>query len=142
MKNIAGEKVKRIIEEEFDNRVAMMVIQYVLYEGIDNLKELTEEDILKIKGNAMMTDRFVQSMVRAGVRIAKECDMYNDFLPYIINHLYVPAAVTKEIVLYKDDLYDWEFFVDHFDIEYENKPSEVSMIVLNANVLDVEYKED
>ena len=43
MKNIAGEKVNKIINEEFDGRVAMAVVTYILDEGFDNYLHDKEE---------------------------------------------------------------------------------------------------
>ena len=137
MRNNAGEKVKQIINEEFDGRIAITVITYILDHGFDNLKEITEDDILKIKGNYFMTDRFSQALVRTAVRICKECNKIDDFLPFIINHLYVPKAKMNEIDLHYDDYgkYDWEYLLDKLDVEYEESASEIEMITINANVI-------
>ena len=144
MKNNAGENVKRIIETEFNSRVSMMVVSYIMDKGFENLKEVTEEDILEVKGNALMTDRFVQSLVRAAVRIAKECNSIDEFLPYIINHLYVPNAKMKEIEFYKDEMtkWKWESFIDSLDINYEESADEIEMVILNANVIETYTSEE
>lgn len=143
MKNNAGEKIRRIIAEEFDGRVEMAVVTYILDNGFENLKELTEEKILEIKGNALMTDRFCQALVRAAVRICNECNMIDEFLPFIVNYLYVPNAKMKEITFYKDEMtkYKWEEFIDALDVEYEENADEIGMVVLNANVIEA-YGED
>lgn len=138
MKNNAGEKVRRIIEEEFDGRVEMTVVTYILDKGFENLREVTEEEILEVKGNALMTNRFCQALVRAAVRICKECHEIDDFLPFIVNYLYVPNAKMKEISFYLDDFgkYAWEELIDTFDdVDYKDSPSEIKMITLNANVI-------
>ena len=137
MRNNAGEKVKQIINEEFDGRIAIAVVQYILDRGFDNLKEVTEEDILEVKGNGYMTDRFSQALVRAAVRICKECNEIDDFLPFIVNHLYVPKAKMNEIDLHYDDYgkHDWEYLLDKLDVEYEESASEIAMITINANVI-------
>ena len=97
MKNTAGKKVEQIIREEFDSRMAMAVVTYILDEGFEKLQKATEEDILDVKGDAFMTDRFCQALVRAAVRICKECHQINEFLPFIVNHLYVPNAKMHKI---------------------------------------------
>ena len=137
MKNTHGEKIRRIIAEEFDGRCEMMVVTYILDKGFENLKEVTEEEILEVKGNALMTDRFCQALVRTSVRICKECNMIDDFLPFIVNYLYVPNAKMKEISFYYDDFgkYDWENLIDELDVDYEEDPSEIEMITINANVI-------
>lgn len=138
MKNNAGEKVRKIITEEFDGRVEMAVVTYILDHGFDTLKEVTEEDILEIKGNPLMTDRFCQALVRAAVRICKECHQIDDFLPFIVNYLYVPKTKMKEIEIYKEETRrdDWENLLDKFDLEYEEDVDDIDYIVLNANVIE------
>lgn len=144
MKNTAGEKVKQIINEEFDGRVAMAVVTYILDKGFENLKEVTDEEILEVKGNALMSDRFVQSLVRAAVRICREVNMIDEFLPYVVNHLYVPNANMKEIEFYKDEMteFRWERFIDDLDIGYEESPDEIEMVVVNANVISSYTREE
>ena len=144
MKNTAGENVKRIIEKEFDSRVSMMVVSYIMDKGFENLKEITEEEILEVKGNAMMTDRFVQSLVRSAVRIAKECNSIDEFLPYIINHLYVPNAEMKEIEIYKEETDEdlWERLMEKLDLDWEEDADNIETIVLNANVMETYSREE
>ena len=137
IKNTAGEKVKQIIENEFDGRLSMAVIAYILDKGFENLKEVSEEDILEIKGNALMTDEFCQSLVRCAVRICKECHYIDEFLPFIVNLLYVPNAPMHELELFYDDFgkYDWEHIIDKLNIDYEENQEEIQYVKINANVL-------
>lgn len=144
MKNTAGENVKRIIETEFDSRVSMMVVSYIMDKGFENLKEITEEEILEVKGNAMMTDRFVQSLVRTAVRIAKECNSIDEFLPYIVNHLYVPNAEMKEIEIYKEEADEdlWERLMEELGLDWEEDADKIETIILNANVMETYSREE
>lgn len=144
MKNTAGENVKRIIEKEFDSRVSMMVVSYIMDKGFENLKEITEEEILEFEGNALMTDRFVQSLVRAAVRIAKECNSIDEFLPYIVNYLYVPNAKMKEIEIYKEETDEdlWERLMEKLDLDYEEDADNIETIIVNANVMETYSKEE
>lgn len=143
-RNEAGIKVKQIIEQEFDGRVAMAVITYILDNGFNNLKEITEEEIMQIKGDALMADRFCQALVRCAVRICKECNEIDEFLPYIVNHLYVPNAKMNDVTFYQDEMTKWKWkeFIDDLDIDYEEDADEVTYVVLNANVIEVEMKEE
>lgn len=137
MRNTAGEKVRNIINEEFDGRMEIAVVTYILDKGFENLKEISEEEILKVKGNGLMTDRFCQTLVRAAVRICKECNEIDDFLPFIINYLYVPKARMKELEVYSSEMLpsQWEEFLDKFNVDYE-EADKVDMVVLNANVIE------
>lgn len=137
MRNTAGEKVRNIINEEFDGRMEIAVVTYILDKGFENLKEISEEEILKVKGNGLMTDRFCQTLVRAAVRICKECNEIDDFLPFIVNYLYVPKARMKEFEVYSSEMLpsQWEEFLDKFNVDYE-EAGEVDMVVLNANVIE------
>lgn len=138
MKNNAGEKVRNIIRKEFDSRMEMAVVTYILDNGWEDLKEVTEEDILKVEGNGLMTKEFCQALVRASVRICKECDTFDDFLPFIVNYLYVDKAKMKEVELSKHGMkdYEWEELIEKFELEDEENIEDIDLIVLNANVIE------
>ena len=67
-------KIGKIIEEEFDARMGNAVISYIMSKGIENIKEITDEQISKLEGNGLMTQDFVQSLVRCAKRICNECE--------------------------------------------------------------------
>lgn len=141
MKNNAGQKVRNIIRKEFDSRMEMAVVTYILDKGWENIKEITEEEILEVKGNAMMTDEFCQALIRTAVRICKECDMFDDFLPFIVNYLYISKTPMKEMTIYKEEMKDdwrWEQFLNDLDVEYEDNANDIGYVVLNANVIEVD----
>lgn len=137
--NKAGEKVKQIINEEFDERMSMTVITYLMEKGTNNLREITEEEILKLEGNSIMTDDFVQALVRCAVRISKECNEIHDILPFIVNKLYVPDASMEFFDFFKNEENEdtWKELVNAFGIE-----EEAEIITVNANLLKVYVKED
>lgn len=134
MYEIAGDKVERIIQNEFDGRMAGAVVGYILDKGWENLQKVTEEDILEIKGNAMMTDVFVQALVRTAVKICKECNQWDDFFPFIINQLPVHKAQSYEIELDKEEVpsHVWKYLLRKLRLDYED---DVKYLSLNANVL-------
>lgn len=140
-------KVKQIIREEFDTRVAMMVVQYILDKGTENLQKITEEEILELEGNGLMTASFVQALVRCAVRICKECNMIDDFLPFIVTELYVPNAKSNTVTLYKEtfesysDYYSWENLLNELDMDCDEDVEDVVGVKLSAVVTDKYYKE-
>ena len=141
--NKAGEKVKHIINEEFDERMSMTVITYLMEKGTDNLREITEEEILKLKGNSIMTDEFVQALVRCAVRISKECNEIHDILPFIVNELYIPNTITGVVDLCKYEANEevWNILIDDvFRIDAEDE--DIEMIVFNANLIKAYVKEE
>ena len=74
MRNNSADKVKQIINEEFDSRMSGAVVSYIISAGWDNLQKITDEDINKIKSDSdFMTDEYLQSLVRTAVKITKEC---------------------------------------------------------------------
>ena len=137
MREVAGDKVYDIIRRNFDARLSMTIVAYIIDTGWENISHITEEEILEVKGNALMTDTFTQAIVRTSVKICKECNLYDDFLPFIINQLHVPKAATKSIEIYKSDVseYDWDRLLDKFGLDYEEEPEKIEMIELNANLL-------
>lgn len=136
-------KVKKIIREEFDARVSMMVVQYILDKGTENLSKITEEEILELEGNGLMTANFVQAFVRCAVRISKECNMIDDFLPFIVTELYVPKAKANNVTLYKEDItyYAWNELLKDLDMDYDEDVDDVTSIELSAVVTDKYYKD-
>ena len=138
MKNTAGEKVRDIIRKEFDSRMEMAVVSHILGTGWDKLELVTEESINNVEGNGLMTKEFCQALVRTSVRICKECDMFEDFLPFIVNYLFVPNAKMREIGLNKNDIdpYEWEGLLEKFELDSEEDANNIDMIVLNANVVE------
>lgn len=141
--NKAGEKVKQIINEEFDERMSMTVITCLMEKGTDNLREITEEEILELKGNSIMTDEFVQALVRCAVRISKECNEIHDILPFIVNELCAPNTISGVVDLCKYEANEevWNILIDDvFRIDAEDE--DIEMIVFNANLIKAYVKEE
>lgn len=91
-------KVKQIINEEFDSRMGLAVIQYLCEQvGMDNAAKITDEEIAAIEGNAIMTQEFCQAIVRCARRIATECSFVGDIVPYLINEYpHLSGRITQE----------------------------------------------
>ena len=144
MKNTAGQKVKQIIREEFDSRMELAVITYILDKGFEKLQKVTEQDILDVEGSAFMTDRFCQALVRAAVRICKECNPIDEFLPFIVNHLYVPNAKMYEIEIWQDQMTKWRWnnLINDLEIDFEEEADEIEAVYLNVNVLEIINKQE
>ena len=138
MKNNAGEKVRDIIRKEFDSRMEMAVVTHIVDKGWEHVKQITEEEILEVKGNAFMTDKFIQALVRCAVKICNECDVFADFVPFIVNYLFVPNAKMFEINLEKDDVsnYQWSQILRKSGLDMDEDEDDIDMIVLNANVIE------
>lgn len=138
----AGEKVREIISKEFDARVGMMVVSYILDKGFEQLKEITEEEILEIPGNGLMTAGFCQALVRCAVKICKECHYLDEFLPYIVNHLYVPNAKMNDVEIYQDQMskWRWQELMNELDVDFEEEADEIEAVLLKATVMEVARK--
>lgn len=90
-------KVKNIINEEFDERVALMALAYTLGQlGMDNASNMTDDEIESMDGNPMMSKEFVQSLARCARRIGKECDFVKDVIPYIVENFQYLAKEENE----------------------------------------------
>ena len=137
MRTLAGDNVREIIRKHFDERMAMAVVTYIIDKGWEYVKQITEEEIKEVTGNALMTDVFVQSLVRTALKSGKETNQIDDFLPYIINQLHVPKAPMKSVEIYKSDVsdYNWERLMDKFNLDYEEDFEKIEMIELNANLV-------
>ena len=110
-------RIEQIIKNEFDSRMELAVITYLLEVGTRQLKNVTEDDILKVKGNAIMTDEFSQALVRAAVKIAKEISEI-DICKYIRSDLWMSPAMRK-VAFYKSEYEeeDWEILCDEWNTD-------------------------
>lgn len=102
-------KVAKIINEEFDSRMDLAVLQYLCEQlGIDRAKEITDEEIEAIEGNGFMTKEFCQAMARCTRRIARECSFVNDIVPYMVDKWgNVAGRTTRERRKRNELLRDW-----------------------------------
>ena len=75
-------KAREICRREAPNIPYVMVISYILEKGQDAISMITDEDILKLKGNALMTDEFVKTLVTVARAVVRECDQ-NDIVRLI-----------------------------------------------------------
>lgn len=137
-----GEKVATIMQR-FAPHMAGAVLFYLFSIGIDNVKQITDEDIKNVKGNALMTDDFSQSLVKTAREIAKQCDLFEDILPFIVCQLPNMNCQTEEIAIWKQDGEEnWEnlreVFADDVEQHWGYEWDELDRIVLQAVVTDVQ----
>lgn len=141
MRNNSADKVKQIINEEFDSRMSGAVVNYIISAGWENVKVLTEEDILEEKGNGFISDEFCQALVRTAVKITNECNLTEEFIPYIIMENFnrnVPVRETIFDTYDFDTKEDWMDFLEQFNI-YDEK---TSFVRLGAFVKETDAEED
>lgn len=94
-------KIGKIIEEEFDSRLSNAVFSYIMHNGIDSTKKITDKEISKIKENGVMTKELCQSLVRCARRICNECD-WKGMIDFIRLHLCCKPTV-HDLCLCKED---------------------------------------
>lgn len=100
-------KIGNIIEEEFDFRMGNAVISYIMDKGIENVKEITDEEIKNLEGNGLMTQNFVQSLVKCARRICNECE-WIELIEFIRLHLWC-TPIVHNVYLYKEDFTNESF---------------------------------
>ena len=120
-------KIGRIIEEEFDSRVGNAVISYIMDNGIEFIKQITDGDIEKIKGNGLMTDNFLQSLVRCARRICNECE-WIEMIEFIRLHLWCTPTV-HDVYLYREDFTDESFaeLLNSLDLDNDEVGNEIKL---------------
>ena len=94
-------KIGKIIEEEFDSRLSNAVFSYIMHNGIDSTKKITDKEISKIKENGIMTKEVCQSLVRCARKICNECD-WMEMIKFIRLHLCCKPTVHV-LDLYRED---------------------------------------
>lgn len=140
MRNNSADKVKQIINKEFDSRMAGAVVHYIISAGWENVKALTEEDVLKEKGDAFISDEFCQALVRTAVKITNECNLTEEFIPYIIMENFnrnVPVVENTISVFDFGDEHFWEAFLLRMNIFDKN----TSYVKLGAFVKETDAEE-
>lgn len=128
--NYYDTKIGKIIEEEFDSRAGNMVFVYLMDKGIENIKEITDEQIEKMEGNGLMTQRFVQSLVRCARRICNECK-WIEIIEFIRLHLWCPPVV-HDIYLYREDYTEETFaeLLNSLELDDEDVESEIKLFAV------------
>lgn len=141
-------KVKKIIENNFDVRMSVAIITYIIECGWDNVKNISDDEIALLEGENLFSKEFQQVFVRTARQICTECNVNKDFIPYIIKHLYTLEAPTEEVVLYQDVNNDnWLNAVEAFknqiyaekneDLDFDAE-TDVKSITLKATLVDFE----
>lgn len=127
MKRYYDTKIGKIIDEEFDARMENMVFSYIMDNGIEFTKQLTEEDISTLDGNGVVTADFIQSLVRCAKRICGECE-WNEIIEYIRLYLFCKPSV-KEVSLYREDFTEETFteLLNDLDLDDEEVGNEVTL---------------
>ena len=108
------DKISEFINKQFDTRCEAMVATYILEKGMEFCKQITDEEIDKIKGDDFMTDRFVQSLVKVSRTICTDFSPMDIMYWIRMNCLFDPFP--KEYEIYKDECDEgfWDKLVDEF----------------------------
>lgn len=123
-------KIGKIIEEEFDARMGNAVISYIMGKGIENIKEITDEQISKLEGNGLMIQDFVQSLVRCAKRICNECE-WIELIEFIRLHLWC-KPIVHDVYLYKEDFTDESFteLLNNLDLDKNEVGEELKLFAV------------
>ena len=123
-------KIGKIIEEEFDSRMGNAVISYIMDKGIENVKEITDEEIKKIEGNGLMTAEFLQSLVRCARRICIECE-WIELIEFIRLYLWCIPTV-HDVYLYKEDFIEESFaeLLDNLNLDESEIGEEIKLFAV------------
>lgn len=123
-------KIGKIIEEEFDSRMGNAVISYIMDEGIENVKEITDDQIEELEGNGLMTQDFVQSLVRCARRICNECELI-ELIEFIRLYLWCTPTV-HDVYLYREDLTDDSFaeLLDNLELDESEVGEEIKLFAV------------
>ena len=123
-------KIGKIIEEGFDSRMGNAVIYYIMDKGMSNVKEITDEQIKKLEGNRLMTQDFIQSLVRYARRICNECE-WIELIEFIRLHLWCTPTV-HDVYLHREDFTYGTFaeFLKDLDLDESEVGNEIKLFVV------------
>ena len=130
---VLNSKIYKIIKEETDTRLEFMVMSVVMNNGLNELKNITDEDISKAHGNAIISDQVWQSIMKAAVRISKECST-TEIFQYIRCYMTFNPQVN-EVELYKEDVTAdaWYELTDSLNIDHESENIKLLGIVTEVD---------
>lgn len=131
--NYYDTKIGKIIEEEFDSRVGNAIVSYIMDKGMENIKEITDEQIKKLEGNGLMTQEFVQSLVRCARRICRECE-WIELIEFIRLHLWCTPTV-HDVYLYREDYTEETFseLLNSLDLDESEVENEIRLFAVIDN---------
>lgn len=130
MTNNKNEEIRSLIARKFDSRMEAAMFMYILDYGIEKLSKTTEDDIQNIKGNAMMSDSFLQALVRVAVEICKKFSAME-----IMTYIRMACNFTpfpSKLKLYKEDYSEigWEEICDALDLDGDEEDQRISILVI------------
>lgn len=67
-------KARKICDDTAKGIPYVVILSYILDKGQSVIKEITDEDIDEIEGNALMTAEFCKDIVRAAREVVRNCD--------------------------------------------------------------------
>lgn len=129
-------KIGKIIEQEFDPRLENAVFSYIMDNGIERIKQITDEDIAAIEGNGLFTAAFNQNLVRCARYICTECK-WSEIIKYIRLFLFCTPTV-HEVSLYREDFSNDSFaeLLHDLNLDDEEVGNEVQLYaVVNEECL-------
>ena len=90
-------ELKKIYDDPGHAAQFLMAVAYLIDKGSSNVSEITEDQILTLKGNGLMTAEFEQDLVRTAVKLAN----------VIKNN---PVALIQFCEV--EEIFDTEFFIE------------------------------
>lgn len=126
-------KIGKIIEQEFDPRAENAVFSYIMDNGIERIKQITDEDIAAIEGNGLFTAEFNRYIVKCARRICIECK-WIEIIEYIRLFLYCTPTV-HEVSLYREDFSNDSFaeLLRNLNLDDEEVGNEIQLYAVVNN---------
>ena len=121
-------KIDNNMDEIYDNEVLIDVKTLNIDSAsFTEISRRAGGDIEKIKGNGLMTDDFLQSLVRCARRICNECE-WIEMIEFIRLHLWCTPTV-HDVYLYREDFTDESFaeLLDSLDLDNDEVGNEIKL---------------
>lgn len=120
-------KIGKIIEEEFDSRMGNAVFSYIMDNGIENVKEISDKEISEMEGNGLMSAKFSQALVKCARRICIECE-WIELIEFIRLHLWCTPTV-HDVYLYRDNFSEGDFaeLLYNLDLDEDEIGSQIKL---------------
>ena len=141
MKKHYDTKIGRIIEKGFDSRSAAALFNYIMSNGMEVIKKMSDDDIRKnlvdYGEKAIIGMKQQEALMKTAVQICNECSV-TELMEYI--RCYLPfEPQVREMTLYKEDFEDsaadggWINVIDSLKLDMEEVGNTIQLWTIIPN---------
>ena len=123
-------EISTYINENFDTRCEAMVASYILSKGTEFLRNVTDEEISLVEGNGLMTQDFVQALIRTAKHICVNASEM-DIMAWIRKECWF-TPFPKMVLLHKKDMSEDLWYDICHELSLDDEEDAVSVYMFDG----------